>query len=428
MKYLRIFILYFIFFTFSSTSYSFNLNKVYNVKTFSSVELEVNETNLVEKENAEKLLSSINDANEALTERSKIISKKNKNRKKQKYKGGVEIYEDYSESVVFIGNRVKGKIKTVGSGFVINSNGNKIITNWHVIEGAETIHVWTKPKDDIDENYLIEGVASYTAKLIKINKKKDLAMIEVQNFPIELKPVIYGKFKDIKIGETLFAIGHPEGLLWSLTSGMVSQKRPNYKWRYKSSTHFANVIQTQTPINPGNSGGPLFNKNNKLVGVNTFTAEGENLNFAVAVDDVIDFINEKPKPIKKKKNKYIQKKDKGNTWIKKKEKKTSTDGSIDLSNAVEADVNENGVTDTWLVDENNNGIYELAYSDVNEDGIIDIAAIDKNENKNFEVFLFDDDQNGNPEYAEIDENEDGISDFKAYDYNEDGEWDKFEKI
>ena len=117
MKYLRSFILYFILFTFSSTSYSFNLNKVYNVKTFSLVELEVNETNLVEKENAEKLLSSINDKTEALTERSKIITKKNKNRKKQKYKGGVEIYEDYSESVVFIGNRDKGKIKNSGLWF-----------------------------------------------------------------------------------------------------------------------------------------------------------------------------------------------------------------------------------------------------------------------------------------------------------------------
>ena len=60
MKYLRSFILYFILFTFSSTSYSFNLNKVYNVKTFSLVELEVNETNLVEKENAEKLWRSKN--------------------------------------------------------------------------------------------------------------------------------------------------------------------------------------------------------------------------------------------------------------------------------------------------------------------------------------------------------------------------------
>ncbi len=410
------------------SAYSLDLNNVYKVKTFSTATLELNDTNLVEKKIAENLLLSNDETNVALIERSKIISKKNRNRKKQKFKGGVEVYEDYSNTVVYIGNRVKGKIKTSGSGFVINHNGLKIITNWHVIEGADSIHIWIKPKDDVDENYLLDKVDSYAAKLIKFNKKKDLAMVEVQNLPIKIKPVSYGKFKDIKIGETLFAIGHPEGLLWSLTSGMVSQKRPNYKWKYKSSTHFANVIQTQAPINPGNSGGPLFNKSNKLVGVNTFTAEGENLNFAVSVDDVIDFINEKAKPIKKKKSKYIQKKNKGNTWIKKKDKKNSTEGSIDFSNAKEADINENGVIDTWLLDENNNGIYELAYSDIDEDGVIDLAAIDKNEDKNFEVFLFDEDQNGDPEYAEIDEDEDGISDVKAYDYNEDGEWDKFEKI
>ena len=421
------FILVFFLF-FNTSSNSFNLNNVYNFKIASPSNIEINDTNLANIENAENLVSSISEKNEALTERSKIITKKNKNRKKQKYKGGVEIYEDYSSSVVFIGNRVKGKIKTVGSGFIVNHNGPKIITNWHVIEGADTIHVWLKPKEEIDENYLIDRVDSFTAKLIKSNKKKDLAMIEVSGISAKAKPVKFGSFDNVRIGETLFAIGHPEGLLWSLTSGMVSQKRPNYKWRYKSSSHLANVIQTQAPINPGNSGGPLFDKNNRLVGVNTFTADGENLNFAVAVDDLIDFINEKPKPIKKTKNKYIQKKDKGNTWIKKKEKKSSTEGSIDLSKAKEADVNENGVIDTWLVDENNNGIYELAYSDVDEDGIIDLAAIDKNEDKYYEVILIDEDQNGNPEYAEIDEDEDGIPDVKAYDYNEDGEWDKFENI
>tara|TARA_B100000965_G_scaffold388897_1_gene393950 strand:+ start:461 stop:1747 length:1287 start_codon:yes stop_codon:yes gene_type:complete len=413
-------------FLFINTAYAFNLNKVYSLNTVSAAKIEINDTNLVDEENAEKLVSINNDFKKSLEEESKVIQEKNKNRKRPKFKGGVEIYEDYSNSVVFIGNRVKGKMKTVGSGFVINHNGPKIITNWHVIEGADTIHVWLKPSDEVDENYLIEKVDSFTAKLIKTNKKKDLAMIEVSGLPLKAKPVKYGSFKNIKIGETLFAIGHPEGLLWSLTSGMVSQKRPKYKWRYKSSSHLANVIQTQAPINPGNSGGPLFDKNNRLVGVNTFTAEGENLNFAVAVDDLIDFIQEKAKPIKKK-NKYIKKKDKGNTWIKKKKKKSS-EGSIDLSKAVEADVNENGVIDTWLIDENNNGIYELAYSDVDEDGIIDLAAIDKNEDKNFEVFLMDEDQNGDPEYAEIDENEDGISDIKAYDYNEDGEWDKYEKI
>ena len=57
-----------------------------------------------------------------------------------------------------------------------------------------------------------------------------------------------------------------------------------------------------------NSGGPLFNKDKELIGVNTFTAEGEGLNFAIAVNDVIDFINEKQKPIKKKKSNYIKKK------------------------------------------------------------------------------------------------------------------------
>ena len=103
---------------------------------------------------------------------------------------------------------------------------------------------------------------------------------------------------------------------------------------------------------------------------------------------MIEFINEKPKPIKKGKSKYIQKKKKGPTWIKKKEKKSYSTGSIILSGAKEVDLNENGIIDAWLVDENNNGIYEKAYGDKNEDGIIDIVAIDKNENRNFEVMFF----------------------------------------
>jgi len=209
---------------------------------------------------------------------------------------------------------------------------------------------------------------------------------------------------------------------------MVSQIRPNYKWNYGTSRHHANVIQIQVPINPGNSGGPLFNKNKELVGVNTFTAEGENLNFAIAVDDVIEFLKEKPKKIKKNnnKNKWIKKKDKGSTWIKKKKKKKSTDGWIDLSNAKEADLNNNGVIDTWLIDENNNGIFEIAYGDENENGIIDILVIDKNENKIYELTFIDSDEDGNPNTAEYDKDEDGKIDVLAYDYDQDGEWDKFE--
>ena len=415
---------------FALSAQAFDIRSINNNKIISKAAYDINDTNLVDIENAENLLKNNKNTKEALTEKQKEIIKNNKNRSQPKYKGGAEeLYDQYINSVVFIGNLKKNRLIGMGSGFVIKDKGKlKIITNWHVIDGADSLKVWLKPEVMVDENYLINEVDSYSAKIINTNETKDLAILKVENLPLQLKPVNYGKFRSVRPGQTVFAMGHPEGLLWTFSPGYVNQVRPNYKWRYKSSSHKANVIQTDANINPGNSGGPLFDKNKKLIGVNTFIAEGEGLNFAIAIDDVIEFINEKPKPIKKKKSKYIQKKDKGNTWIKKKEKKKSEKGSIDLSDAKEVDLNKNGKIDAWLVDENNNGIYELAYGDENEDGVIEIVAIDKNEDNNFEVILIDKNNNGNADEAEIDEDEDGKTDVIAYDYNEDGEWDKFENV
>ncbi len=409
---------------------SSNLKNIYSYKTMSAANIEVNDTNLVTLKNAENLLLNVNYLQQASEKQGNEIKEKNTNRKKPKYKSNVvDIFNEYSNSVVFIGNREKGEIKGIGSGFIINKNGKKIVTNWHVIKDADQVHVWLKPPEMVDEDYLIHQVNSYTAKILNINKKKDLALLEIEGVPYKIKPITYGKFEDLQVGEELFAIGHPSGLLWSFSDGRVSQKRKDYKWRYKSSRHNADVIQTTTPINPGNSGGPLFNKKKQLVGVNTFTAEGENLNFAISVNDLIKFLDEKPKPfIKKKKSKYIQKKDKGSTWIKKKEKKQNNKGTQGFENATEADLNENGVIDTWGIDENGNGIFEIVYSDFDENGAIEVVAIDKNEDKNFEIILFDEDENGNADIAEIDKNEDGKSDVVAYDYNQDGEWDKFKPI
>ncbi len=408
---------------------AFDIRNINKSNIVSQASYNMNDTNLVDSENAENILDNVKDLNEALSEKQKEIQNNNKNRSQPKFKGAEDIYNDFSSSVVFIGNRKNNKLEGMGSGIVIKQKGKlRIITNWHVIDGSDSLSIWTKPDKMVDENFLITEIESYNAKLIHQNKTKDLALLEVERLPINVKALSFGKFSKIRPGQTSFAIGHPEGLLWTFTSGMISQVRPNYEWRYKGSRHKANVIQTQAAINPGNSGGPLFNKNKELIGINTFTSEGENLNFAIAVDDVINFLDEKPKPIKKKKSKYIQKKDKGNTWIKKKKKKTSEKGTIDLSDAKEADVNNNGVIDAWLIDENNNGNFEKAYADQNEDGIIEIVAIDKNEDGNFEVILIDTNNNGNADEAEIDENEDGKTDVIAYDYNEDGEWDKFENI
>ena len=200
----------------------------------------------------------------------------------------------------------------------------------------------------------------------------------------------------------------------------------DYKWKYNDSHHFADVIQIQVPINPGNSGGPLFNKNKKLIGVNTFTAEGENLNFAISVNDMIEFLNKPEKKIKE--NKYIQKKKKGSTWITKKDKKVKKNIDKKYPNAQKGDMNENGSTDIWFLDENKNGKIDTAVIDANEDGIIETIAFDENENKNFEIFLFDDDLDGNADRAEIDEDDNGTSDVMAYDNDQDGKWDRYEKI
>ena len=393
-----------------------------NLKIEGSASIEVNATPLVDnkiiEKSKDKLVSIMNFANN----QSEKIRTKNKNRKpRTKYKGAPEeIFEKYANSVVYIENQ---KDRGTGSGFFINHKGLKIITNWHVVETAKNVTICLRTEDlnkVCDTDY-------YTGKVIKKNKQKDLAMIEVKGLPSSIKPVVYGKYKDVKIGQTAFAIGHPEGLVWTFTNGMISQKRPEHKWSYKTSRHKAKTIQIQVPINPGNSGGPLFNKDQKLIGVNTFTSEGENLNFAIAVDDLIEFINEvEQKDID---SKYIQKKKKGNTWIQKKSDKNKKNGiSQKYPDAKEVDLNENGIIDAWMLDEDKNGKYEKALLDLNEDGIIEMVAFDENENQNYEMVFFDTDLDGNADEAEYDENDDGTMDYTAYDYNQDGEWDKFEKI
>ena len=384
--------------------------------------IEVSSTPLIDSKEIEKSKEQLITIVKYANNQSNDVVKKNENRKpRPKYKGGPEeIFEKYASSVVYIDNK---KDNGSGSGFIINHKGLKIITNWHVVETAKNVTICLRTKNlnkVCDTDY-------YTGKVVKRNKQKDLAMIEVKGLPTKLKPVTYGSYKKVKIGQTAFAIGHPDGLVWTFTNGMISQKRPDHRWSYKSSRHFANTIQMQVPINPGNSGGPLFNKDEELIGVNTFTSEGENLNFAIAVDDLIEFINEvKQEDVE---SKYIQKKKKGNTWIQKKSDKNKKSGiSKKYPNAKEVDLTKNGVTDTWLLDENKDGNYEKALMDFNEDGIIEAVAYDENENDNYEMIVFDDDLDGNPDRAEYDENDDGTMDVVAYDYNQDGEWDKFEEL
>ena len=370
----------------------------------------------------------------------KVISRKIfKNGDRKKYKGvAVNIFKNNVNAVVYIGNE---KDNAMGTGSIIDKNGT-IITNWHVVGNAKKLHIWLLPDDPekMDERLLMHE-PNFIGTVINRNKRKDLALVKVEGLPKNIKPIRFGKTSGVPVGSTVYAIGHPSGEAWTFSSGMVTQIRPNYKWNYENSSHKANVIQHEVPTNPGNSGGPLLDENGLMVGVNSFVRlDTQLINFSVAIEEVEAFLKEeikedKPEYIKKKKKPtYITKKckEKSKYLQKKCVKKQSSEGGAGIKktypNAIAGDANNNGIDDTWYVDENKNGKIDTAFVDDNEDGIIEAIMLDENENQVWEILTVDEDLNGYPDILLMDRDEDGKADVIAYDYNEDGEWDKFEKI
>ena len=332
-----------------------------------------------------------------------------KKKKKIKYRGSAKnIFKNYVNSVVFLYNPSKGN-ESLGAGFLVDKSGI-ILTNWHVTNGTKEIYVWPLPTGgSVETEVLFKEIDPHFGAVLAENKTQDLALIKVNSLPSSVRLVELGSNSDIEIGDTVYAIGHPNGLPWNFTNGMVTQIRKGKKWVYDDkSEHIATVIQTQTPISPGNSGGPLFSEKGKIVGINTWGAEGQNLNFAVAVDHAKEFIKQNPN---------IKNVNPVDSIIKK-----------DYPNAKTQDYNKNGVIDTWYVDEDKNGKIDLGFIDDDENGFVEGTLIDKDEDGVWEILVLDTDENGKSDQAFLDENADGKPDVLAHDTNEDGEWDKFENL
>ena len=119
-------------------------------------------------------------------------------------------------------------------------------------------------------------------KLIGYNQKLDIALLKIPPQDSSLEFILS---KDVEIGEKVIAIGNPLGLSFSVSEGIVSAKdRPGIN-------NLPGYIQTDAALNPGNSGGPLINDDGKVVGINNFKAQGENLGFALQSEYVIIAIN-----------------------------------------------------------------------------------------------------------------------------------------
>jgi serine protease Do len=153
-----------------------------------------------------------------------------------------------------------------GSGVIISQDGY-ILTNNHMVEGAQEVNVTTADKQ------------TYNAQVVGRDPKMDLAVVKI-DARTALPVAALGNSTDLKVGDWVVAIGNPFALGHTVTAGIVSAKG-----RVIGAGPYDDFIQTDAPINPGNSGGPLFNTQGEMVGINTaIVAAGQGIGFAIPID------------------------------------------------------------------------------------------------------------------------------------------------
>jgi len=144
--------------------------------------------------------------------------------------------------------------QALGSGFVIDKAGH-IVTNYHVVEGAQQIEVSFSNQD------------TYRATLVGTDPSTDLAVLRVDVSSRALTPLALADSDDVRVGDPVVAIGNPFGLDRTATAGIVSALQRNVT--APNGSNIDHVIQTDAPINQGNSGGPLLNARGEVIGVNS---------------------------------------------------------------------------------------------------------------------------------------------------------------
>lgn len=287
----------------------------------------------------------------------------------------VNVYKNAAPSVVVVVSD-----DGIGSGALISSDGD-IVTNLHVVGNSRTVGVIFKSESESQAS----APSSRNARVIKIDRKTDLAIIRVNSFPRGVSPLRLSGVSDVAVGSDVHAIGHPTGNTWTYTRGYVSAIRRGFSWNKQ---HEADVIQTQTPINPGNSGGPLLNDEGAIVGINSFKdSSSEGLNFAVAGDHVRSLILGQGDQLEQfdAKSKTCEESPRLRKKSRDEDRKTNVylyDINCDQKDLFEIRVPDDKKTPVaWLFDRN-------------RDGSIDVAIFDKEHDKKFDFSFHDVDFDG----------------------------------
>lgn len=160
-----------------------------------------------------------------------------------------------------------------GSGFIVDNSGI-ILTNAHVVKGADTVTV------------VLRDGRSFTGEVRGIDEPTDLAVVKIdgENLPV----ASLGSSENVSVGDWAIAVGNPLGLDNTVTLGIVSTlKRPSSQAGIPDKR--LDFIQTDAAINPGNSGGPLVNDRGEVIGINTaIRADGQGIGFAIPIDKAKD--------------------------------------------------------------------------------------------------------------------------------------------
>ncbi len=187
-----------------------------------------------------------------------------------------EFFDDFFDDEDSDG--VPRKVSSLGSGFVIDPSG-LIVTNHHVIEGA----------DEIIVNFT-DGTKLKVVKILGHDPKTDLALLKVEPKK-PLKAISFGDSSKMRVGDWVMAIGNPFGLGGSVTVGIISATK-----RDINAGPYDDFLQTDAAINRGNSGGPLFNMEGQVIGVNTAiispTGGSIGIGFAVPSNSADQVVNQ----------------------------------------------------------------------------------------------------------------------------------------
>ena len=177
-------------------------------------------------------------------------------------------------------NQPRSRPRSLGSGFVIQSDGY-ILTNNHVVDGAEKIMVRMSNREE------------YEAEIVGTDPRSDLALLKVA-VEKKLPALTMGDSDKLEVGEWVLAIGSPFGFDYSVTAGIVSAKGRSLA--NPQTGGYVPFIQTDVAINPGNSGGPLFNLDGEVVGINSqiYSNSGGfmGVSFAIPIEMAMDVVQQ----------------------------------------------------------------------------------------------------------------------------------------